>query len=125
MANAHRWIPYDRPGGYWASSLRRAAAGGTSGDASGRHDPFDRLVGHAGDQVEVVVVVQDDQSHSFGCGRDEQIGDLGATLLAAAIREHILHLDQRLPAIQAEAARLSEQLIAPAARSGIDRLKGR
>ena len=65
---------------------------GTTGDGSSRHDPFDGLAGHGCDQVEVVVVVEYDQSGCFGCGRNEQVGDLGATMLAA-IGKHVLHLD--------------------------------
>ena len=64
----------------------------TSRDGSGRHDPFDGLAGHACDELEVVVVVEYDQCGCLGGGRDKEVGNLGATMLAA-IGEFILHLD--------------------------------
>ena len=54
-----------------------------SGDGAGGDDPFGRLPGDPGDELEVVVVVKDHQVGRFGRGGDEEIGDLRAPMLAA------------------------------------------
>lgn len=54
-----------------------------SGDGTGREDPFGLLPGNVGDEVEVVVVVQDDEPCGFSCRGDEEIGDLHSSLVAA------------------------------------------
>jgi hypothetical protein len=56
--------------------LRRRSVHG-----AGWHDPLARLAGHAGDAVEVGVVVKDREVSHFGCGRDEQVGHVASALV--------------------------------------------
>src|ERR1039458_6256309 len=62
----------------------------SSRDGSGRKDPFCGLTGHLCYQIEVVVVMEDDQSGGLSCCRDEKISDLCPALLAP-VGERVLH----------------------------------
>lgn len=52
-----------------------------SGDCAGWEDPFGLLACYVGDEVEVVVVVEHDESGSFGRSGDEQVCDLDSSVL--------------------------------------------
>src|SRR5271165_3975931 len=62
-----------------------------SRDGAGGKDPFGGLAGHVGNDVEVVVIVENDQTRRFRSCGDEEIGDLGAPLLAS-FGEQVLYL---------------------------------
>jgi hypothetical protein len=59
--------------------------------ATGRSDPgsFDGLAGDRGDEVEVLVDVQDGESGEFGGCCDEEVGDRWGAVLAAVGAESL------------------------------------
>src|SRR4051812_42761148 len=67
--------------------------GGTQGlgNDPGGNDPLHSLVRHGGNEIEVVVVVEYHEPSRLGRSGDEQVGDLGTTLLAAP-RQRVLHV---------------------------------
>lgn len=83
---------------------RRWARDGTrSVDRAAWHDPFAALASDVSDPIEVSVVVKNDQALGLGGGRDQELGDLAATLVlggqGVAVRawrgEHLQHSSRR------------------------------
>src|SRR5947208_12494554 len=62
----------------------------SSGDCSSSDDPLHGLTGDLGDEIEVVVVVQHHEPGRLGGGRDQQVGDLGSSVLTPFGRR-VLH----------------------------------
>lgn len=59
---------------------------------SGRDHPFRRLARHGGDEIEVVVVVEHNQSGVLRRSGDQEISDLGSAMLAL-LGQPVLDLD--------------------------------
>ena len=74
---------------YWSAFRGRLLARMTSVACAGVGQSGSELSGYRGDGVEVFIDVQDGQTGKFGGGRNDEVGDRGAAMLATVSEEHL------------------------------------